>query len=337
MIHHRKEAKSGRWSKQAAVAVGVSMFLALAGSLTQAQTSPEPTMAGPVRLSESPMGLLVGDYVGYSVIILDPKKLTVTDTVPITSKPLSVAWGNDRVYVGDEKTGLIEVYEKVLAGKKSTNNPGGKKTKYEWVQVSANLTGSPVPQPSDIAVDESAGLLFIASKLDKTVSVFDQTGALVRIIGDSGSGAPLERPQGIALDRAGQRIFVSDDSVDMCSSWFSCALGAVVVYDYDGNLLGSVISDDQLAEFKFGRAQGLTVDQTGRIYLVDSFRSEVLVFEETATNSWTAIGRIGTKGAGAKQLLLPMDVMVDAQTSKIYVTSTMTARVEVFTMGDMVP
>ena len=128
MIHHRKEAKSGRWSKQAAVAVGVSMFLALAGSLTQAQTSPEPTMAGPVRLSESPMGLLVGDYVGYSVIILDPKKLTVTDTVPITSKPLSVAWGNDRVYVGDEKTGLIEVYEKVLAGKKSTNNPGGKKT-----------------------------------------------------------------------------------------------------------------------------------------------------------------------------------------------------------------
>jgi DNA-binding beta-propeller fold protein YncE len=322
---------------QAAVVIGMSMFLALAGSLTQAQTSPEPTMVGPIRLTESPMGLVVGDYVGFSVVILNPETLAVSDTVPVTSKPLSVAWGNDRIYVGDEKTGFIEVYEKVRVKNKNTKVSGEKKNKYEWVQVSANLTGSPIPQPSDIAVDESAGLLFIASKLDKTVSVFDQTGSLVRIIGDAGSAAPLERPQGVALDRAGRRVFVSDDSVDLCSGWFSCALGAVVVYDYDGNLLGAVISDDQLAEFKFGRAQGLTVDQTGHIYLVDSFRSEVLVFEETAINSWAAIGRIGTKGAGAKQLLLPMDVMVDALSSKIYVTSTMTARIEVFTMGDMVP
>jgi DNA-binding beta-propeller fold protein YncE len=337
MIHHRKEAKSRRWSKQATVAVGVGLFLALVGSLTQAQTSPEPTLVGPVRLSESPMGLLVGDYVGFSVVILNPETLAVSDTVPVTSKPLSVAWGNDRIYVGDEKTGFIEVYEKVRVKNTNTKVSGEKKKKYEWVQVSANLTSSPLPQPSDIAVDENSGLLFIASKINKMVSVFDPSGTLLRTIGGPDSDAPLERPQGLTLDRAGQRIFVSDDSVDMCSGWFSCALGAVVVYDYDGNLLGAIVSDDQPDEFKFGRAQGLTLDLAGRIYLVDSFRSEVLVFEETATNSWTAIGRIGTKGAGAKQLLLPMDVMVDALSSKIYVTSTMTARIEVFTMGDMVP
>ena len=290
-------------------------------------------MAGPIRFSESPAGLLVGDYVGYSVVILNPRTLAVEDTVPITSKPLSVAWMNGRVYVGDEKTGLIEVYEKSV----STNNPSKSKNKLEWVQISSNLTGTPVPQPSDIAVDENLGLLFIASKIDKTVSVFDQTGSLVRIIGDLGSAAPLERPQGLALDRAGQRLFVSDDSVDLCTGWFSCALGAVIVYDYEGNLLGAIPSDDQLDTFKFGRAQGLTVDGTGRIYLVDSFRSEVLVFEETTTNTWTGIGRYGTKGAGVKQLLLPMDVIVDEKKSKVYVTSTMTARIEVFTMGDMVP
>ena len=129
MIHHRKEAKSRRWSKQAAVAVGVSMFFALAGPVAQAQTSPEPTMIGPVRLVESPAGLLVGDYVGYSVVILNSKTLAVEDTVPITSKPLSVAWMNGRIYVGDEKTGFIEVYEK----SKSTKNKGGSKNKLEWV------------------------------------------------------------------------------------------------------------------------------------------------------------------------------------------------------------
>ena len=335
MIQRRNEPKSYRRSTQLAVAIcmSISMFLALAGSVTQAKTSPEPTMAGPVRLSESPAGLLIGDYVGFKVVILNPRTLAVEDIVPITSKPLSVAWMNDRVYVGDEKTGLIEVYEKSA----STRNPGKSKNKLEWVQVSPNLTGTPVPQPSDIAVDENLGLLFVASKIEKTVSVFDQTGALIRIIGDQGSAAPLERPQGLALDHTGKRLYVSDDSVNLCSGWFSCALGAVIVYDYDGNLLGVIPSDDQPDTFKFGRAQGLAVDGTGRIYLVDSFRSEVLVFEETATNSWTGIGRFGTKGAGVKQLLLPMDVMVNEKKSKIYVTSTMTARIEVFAMEDMVP
>ena len=335
MIRRRNITRSPRRAVQGAIVIGVAMFLALAGSLAQAQASPEPTMAGPVRLSESPMGILVGDYVGYRVLILNPGTLAVEDIVPITSKPLSVAWMNGRVYVGDEKTGLIEVYEKSGKGKENAGKP--KKKVLKWKQVSANLTGSPIPQPSDIAVDESAGLIFIASKLDKTVSVFDQKGTLLRIIGDTGSEAPLERPQGLTLDHAGQRIFVSDDSVNMCSGWFSCALGAVVVYDYDGNLLGAIPSDDQTDAFKFGRAQGLAVGHAGRVYLVDSFRSEVLVFEETETNSWTGIGRFGTKGAGVKQLLLPMDVMVDEKNSKIYVTSTMTARVEVFMMAEMLP
>jgi hypothetical protein len=337
MIRRRNNTRSRRRGMQVAIVIAVAMVLALAGSLAQAQTSPEPTMAGPVRLSESPMGLLVGDYVGYSVLILNPRTLAVEDIVPITGKPLSVAWMNGRVYVGDEKTGLIEVYEKSGKGKSNVKKSQNPKKMIEWKQVSANLTGSPVPQPSDIAVDESAGLLFIASKLDKTVSVFNQAGALVRIIGDAGSATPLERPQGLALDRTGQRIFVSDDSVNLCSGWFSCALGAVIVYDYDGNLLGVIPSDDQPDTFKFGRAQGLAVDHTGRVYLVDSFRSEVLVFEETEANKWTGIGRFGTKGAGVKQLLLPMDVMVDEKKSKIYVTSTMTARIEVFAMGEMLP
>lgn len=310
------------------------MALLLLPAVASAQ---EARMAGPIRLAESPMGILVGDYVGFSAVILNPETLALSDTIPITGKPLSVAWGNERVYVGDEKTGYIGVYEKVRVKGKVPKVPGEKKEKYEWVQVTANLTGNPLPLPSDIAIDENSGLLFVASKTNKTVSVFDSSGALLRTIGGPDSGAPLERPQGLALDRAGQRIFVSDEKIDLCSGWFSCALGAVVVYDYDGNLLGVIVSDDQSDEFKFGRAQGLTIDSTGHIYLVDSFRSEVLIFEETEPNTWAGIGRFGTKGTGTKQLLLPMDVIFDALSSKIYVTSTMTARVEVFTMGDMLP
>ena len=73
MIHRWNEVRSRRWSAQAAVTICVGLFLALAGSLAQAQTSPEPTMAGPIRFSESPAGLLVGDYVGVVLPHRDPE------------------------------------------------------------------------------------------------------------------------------------------------------------------------------------------------------------------------------------------------------------------------
>lgn len=301
-----------------------------------AQTSSAATMSGPIRITDSPLGLMVGDYVGYGVVFVNPVTLAVEEAIPVTGKPLGVAWMNGLVYVGDEKTGAIEVYQKRTAGQKNTDNQGKAKKVAGWSQVSASLTGSAIGGPADIAADEGARLLFVASKRDKTVYVLDEAGALIRTIGAPGSTNPVGRPQGLALDPVGQRIYVSDDGAEVCT-WMGCApVSLVQVYDYDGNFLGAISGDSGQANFEFSRVQGVTVDSTGRVYLVDSYRGQVLVFDEISPNSWTGIGTFGTKGAGVKQLLLPMDVIVDEASATVYVTNTMKGRVEVFTMGDMV-
>ena len=293
-------------------------------------------MSGPLRIADSPLGLMVGDYVGYGVVFVNPVTLAVEETIPVTGKPLGVAWMNGLVYVGDERTGAIEVYQKIGSGKKNTRNKKNPKKVEEWVLVFASLTESVIGGPADIVADEGLGLLFVASKRDKMVHVLDETGALIRTIGGPASTSPVGRPQGLALDRAGQRIYVSDDGAEVCT-WMGCATASLVhVYDYGGNFLGAISGDSGQPNFEFSRIQGVTVDSTGRVYLVDSYRGQVLVFEEVGANSWTGIGIFGSKGAGFKELLLPMDVIVDEASSTVYVTNTMKGRVELFTFEDMV-
>lgn len=336
MNNHRcEQAKRGPITRIAGFCIA-ALAMVLVEPVASAQTVPEPTMSSPIRITESPQGLMVGDYVGYSVVFLDPSTLAVTDTITVTGKPLGVAWMNGRVYVGDERSGNIEIYEKTSSGMKNTKNQKNSKKVDGWVQVSASLTGASLERPSDIAVDEELGLLFVASRLGKMVQVLDETGALIRTIGAADSTNPVGRPQGLALDRAGQRIFVSDDGAEECT-WMGCAPASLVhVYDYNGNFLGAISGNSGQAGYEFSRIQGVTVDSTGRVYLVDSYRGQVLVFDEVSTNSWTGIGTFGSKGAGVKELLLPMDVIVDEATSTIYATNTMKGRVEVFTMADMV-
>ena len=319
---------------RAVAALVAGIMLTFSGAM--AQTTTDATMSGPIRITESPMGLMVGDYTGYGVVFLDPATLAVTDTIAVTGKPLGVAWMNGRVYLGDERTGVIEVYEKTSSGMKNTKNQKNSKKIVEWTQISASLTGASLERPSDIAVDEELGLLFVASRLGKMVQVLDETGTLIRTIGAADSTNPVGRPQGLALDRLGQRIFVSDDGGEECT-WMGCAPASLVhVYDYNGNFLGAISGNSGQATFGFSRIQGVTLDSTGRVYLVDSWRGQVLVFDEVSPNSWTGIGTFGSKGAGVKELLLPMDVIVDEASASVYVTNTMKGRVEVFTMEDMV-
>ena len=91
-------------------------------------------LVGPLRMADSPFGLVVADYLGRQVVIVDPTTLEITDAVPIYTdhksrdrgKPLSVGWMNGRLYVGEEGTGLIQVFEKT-SGKKNPKNKNPKK------------------------------------------------------------------------------------------------------------------------------------------------------------------------------------------------------------------
>ena len=335
MKHCGEKNSSRNWKALLPSAIVVCL---LSISLTSvAQTI---ALVGPLRMADSPLGLVVADYVGRQVVIVDPTTLEITDAVPIYTddtlldrgKPLSVGWMNGRLYVGEERTGLIQVFEKT-GGKK---NPGNKNPKKQakWIQVSPSLTTAALGQPSAMAADESQGLLFVASKLEKAVLVFDADGNLLRTIGEEGSAAPLGKPQGIALDLSGERIYVSDDGFEVCT-WMGCTPGSVIqVYDYSGQSLGS-INGDGSSGLSFSRVQGVAVDDSGRVFMADSYRNEVLVFEEGSPNSWSAVGTLGTRGTGPGQLLLPTGVFSDSVGSRILVANTMVGRIEVFATGEL--
>ena len=318
----------------------MSAITALFLATPQISTAQTLELVGPLRMADSPLGLVVADYVGRQVVIVDPDTLEITDAVPIYTdttmldrgKPLSVGWLNGRLYVGEERTGLIQVFEKT-GGKKSPKNKNPKK-QAEWVQVSASLTANPILQPSAIATDETRGLLFIASKLDGAVYVLDAAGGLIRTIGGAGSSAPLGKPQGIALDVAQSRVFVSDDGFETCS-WMGCSPGSLIqVYGYDGQPLGS-IKGDGTSGFSFSRVQGVARDDAGRVFMADSYRNEVLVFEEGTPNTWSAVGVLGTRGAAPGQLLLPTGVFSDSAGARILVANTMVGRIEVLETGGL--
>lgn len=305
-------------------------------------------MVGPLRLAIAPPGLLVGDYVGSQVLVVDPLTLQATGSIPVYTdatllergKPLSVGWMDGRLYVGEEKTGRIQVFEQTSngggqQGGRQLANRQNNATAGEWTQQSASLTAMPVAQPSAIVADESLGHLFVASKGEKAVLVLDGTGKLLYTIGP-GSTAPLGNPQAIALDRGGQRLFVSDDGLEKCGMMGCSRFSAVQVYAYDGTPLGAINGDTGNAGYTFSRAQGVALDAAGNLYLADSYRHEVMVFTEPSANTWSLLGILGGKGAAPGQLVLPTGVATDPASPRIYVANTMRGRVEVLTLEDLV-
>ena len=307
-------------------------------STPQISTAQTLELVGPLRMADSPLGLVVADYVGGKIVIADPVTLEITDAFPIYTdatmlergKPLSVGWMNGRLYVGEERTGLIQVFRYGKLKRNTFKDQSSLSRNAIWMQESPSLTVAPIPQPSAIVADTARGWLFIASKGDAAVYVIDEAGTTVRIFGDANSAAPLGKPQAIALDPTGSRVFVSDDGIESCS-WMGCSFSsAIQIYDYDGFLLGMIDGNSGNAGYKFSRAQGVALDSAGFVYLADSFRNEVMVFEESTPNNFSALGLLGGKGGAPGQLLLPTGVLSDPATSRIMVANTMLGRIEVF-------
>jgi hypothetical protein len=81
-----------------------------------------------------------------------------------------------------------------------------------------------------------------------------------------------------------------------------------------------------MADSRFSRPQGLTVEGNGRIYMVDALSAEILVLDR---ETGATVNTIGTFGSNPGQLLLPLDIVV-AQTGDVLVTSYRTRKIERF-------
>lgn len=268
-------------------------------------------LLSPARLSPGPSGiLLVTDYRAQAVFMVSRANVAkVIRSFSIDGRPLGIAWARGRIYVGNETTGAVEVY-----------NPAGKRM--------YTLGGAPgsVKQPSDIAVDESRGLVFVVDGQEKRIRVFGLKGPELTAISGIGAGS-LVNPIGIALDQAREEILVSDYGHPADSSGERIP-SLVHIFDYDGNKTAEISGSG-----RFSRPQGLAVED-GYIYLTDGMLGQVLVLDRSSGATVATLGEFGT---GPGQLQLPLDVVIDPSSKDVYVTNNRAARVELFEGGGQVP
>jgi len=253
----------------------------------------------PTRLAWGPdaQQIFVTDPRVGSVFIHD-STLALIGEIKTGGKPLGVAvHPQGDVYVGDDKLDRVEVY-----------SPAG-------LQIGTIGEGT-LQMPNDLAFDDN-GLLYVVDSQRNRVEVFDPTtGQNLRTIG----AGQLRFPSALAI--SGQEIFVADQ-----------ANFRVRVFDLQGNLLrsfGSEVSQGFMNynwKGRFVRIQGLAVDSSGRLHVLDSHMGIIQIL--SASNG-AYIDSYGTKGSAPGELDLPLGIDISPY-GETAVANTRNERVELLT------
>jgi len=275
----------------------------------------------PTRVATMPSGeLIIADSKRQTLSIWDAQSASVVRVIDAPGRPVSVAFGWDHFFVGNELTQTVDVL-------KYTKN---KKSKLKYILGGKRFH---IRRPSDIALDIEQGLVFVTDSATGSVLVFDKDGELLRNLPAAGQ-PPLYRPTGLAVDPVRGEVLISDfgDPMD--------PVAAVNIYDYNGIHKASINGSAGcgwfacVGNYNFSRPQGLAVNSQGLIYVVDSVLGQVLVFDRETGNGVAVIGEVG---AGPEQLLLPLDLAIGEETNDLYVTSNRSRRIEVFPGKGLLP
>ena len=291
----------------AAGLAGACLLWLVFGAAAQAEG-----LRSPIRAALLPSGrLLVTDHDLNAVVVWDARRGRMKRLIGIPGRPVGIAFGWNRLFVGNEATGSVEVY----------NRRG------RLLYLLGGEAGL-VSRPTDIAVDSEQGLVFVSDVKGRRVSVFDYRGPLLNVIPAPGA-PPLHQPTGLAVDPARGEVLVSDfgkPGMFAMQAWLR-------IYDYHGHYRGGISGGAVRGQF-FSRPQGLAVDEEGRIYLVDSLRGQVLVFDR---DTLQGVAVIGAPGMARGQSLLPLDAVINHRKDFLYVTNNRNRRVEVFAGKGLVP
>ena len=268
----------------------------------------------PNRLAFMPSGhILVSDHRLKGVAAWNSRRQELMRVVRIPGRVSGIAVGWNRIFVGNERTQSVDVH--TLGGR------------YRYVLGGAD---GQVRRPSDIALDIRRGLVFVSDPGSGKVWVYDYRGPLLRTLPAPGEPVKLHQPTGLTVDPERDEVLVSDfgkaGSFSM-KAW-------VRIYDYDGFHLDSISGSRGTSDFRFSRPQGIVLNGEGYIFLVDSLRGQVLVFDRDTLQGVRVIGELG-RGPG--QLFLPLDVLIDDRAGTLYVSNNRNARIEVFSGAGALP
>lgn len=288
------------------------------GVVSLAAYGDSAVLRSPIRITLLDSGnIAVSEYAQQKVVILDRKTLARKSELEINGNPLGLAWVNEQLYVGNDTTSLVEIYTQQRSGKwRLTGSLGG--------------PNQLIPEPSDLAVDETNERLFVLSGELGAVLAYSLNGQLLGTLGTEGDAQEcLHTPTAIAVNPFMREVLVSD--------YGNPALGerpAIKIFDYEGNFLAGLCGDSTQEGFLFSRPQGVTVNEADQIFLADALLGQVLVFDRVTL---LGIGTLGAYGTDSGELRLPLDVTIDEATMDALVTNNRLGRVEIFSEGGLIP
>lgn len=167
-------------------------------------------------------------------------------------------------------------------------------------------------RPAAMVYDEAAQELFVVDVTAHDVKVLDGGGALLRILGQRGTGpGQLNFPSAIATDE--HRLWIADSGNHRVQA-ITRSGESVAVFGRAGDAPGDL-----------ALPKGIAVDADGHVYVVDGRFENIQVFDKE--------GRLllyfGEEGAGPGEFWLPGGIFIEP-TGRIWVCDAYNRRVQVF-------
>lgn len=203
--------------------------------------------------------------------------------------------GKGRVFVTDVEAKKVYIFD--LAGRQ--------------VRLLKNVEGHPAifMFPVSVEMDDRGRAYVVDSRLPRKIHLFGADERLKKSFGEE----QLERPVGMAVDSARQRLYVADADAHR-----------VAIFDTDGNFL-STMGERGVEEGKFNFPLDVAVDADGNLYVLDSMNARIQVFD----GEGSFLRQFGERGmsAGAFQMPRSLDV---SRSGHLYVVDSRANRFVVF-------
>lgn len=171
-----------------------------------------------------------------------------------------------------------------------------------------------VLKPVGLALDDRSNV-YVADVARRQIVVYDRLGLFVRAIGGPDD---LVRPVGVAVDAAGQRIYVTDRGSN------DNDLHRIVIFDGAGARLG-VLGGRGSGPGMFNVPIQATVGRDGTLYVLDAGNFRVQAFAADGT----FLRAFGSVGSGAANFARPRGIAVDDE-DNVYVSDAYFGNVQVF-------
>jgi DNA-binding beta-propeller fold protein YncE len=214
------------------------------------------------------------------------------------AEPMGIAVSADgkRVYVSDYGQLAVFIFD------------------FEKNVVSKIGEEAPLAQPMGIALDADENL-YVVEQQKKGISVFNRAGKSTQFITDPS----LERPEGIAIDRARGRIYVAD------TAHTKSTVHNVKIFDIAGKFVGTLGSGRGSKPGEMLFPTYVTVDPQGSVYVTDTLNSRVQMFDA----SGNYVKSFGQRGNAWGMFDKPKGVALDSY-GNVYVADSGWSNVQIF-------